>query len=477
MRKDYYQPSLSDIYEECKGFFDNDKPKFLTLLESTVNIADFIPQTFYNAFHRRFGRDRVYPLEGFVSSVILQKLFTIPRDSLLILFLTMSKELREFCGFDKVPDASKFTRFKQSFADQIENLFYLLVDYTEPICREIDPVLSDMLIYDPSGIEAYVTENNPKFTNSLVRRLKTAYKNNPDVDPYSMAYGLMPSCAHASENIKQMYINGHFCYAHKFGVATNGMGIIRHIAFFDDDFKKKHPEIIIEKKSDSPEEDKSIGDSTSLQPVLTDFFNVHPNFHYGTFLADASFDKGDHYTFLKDTCKFNKVLIPINERNSSSLPPVGYNEYGYPVCPNDSSLTMKRIGVTRGKGRTPRIKWGCPKVKMTKGKYVCSCEKPCSTAKFGRTAYTFDNYDFRLLPGIVRDSEEWVELYKKRCAVERSINHFKTNMCVADRKTRDPSTTKADLLFAGIAQLFTVIVAHAIKYPKLCRSLKPLFVA
>ena len=38
-------------------------------------------------------------------------------DSLLILILNFSSELRQFCGIDKVPDASKWTRFKQDFCD------------------------------------------------------------------------------------------------------------------------------------------------------------------------------------------------------------------------------------------------------------------------------------------------------------------------------------------------------------------------
>lgn len=79
------------------------------------------------------------------------------------------------------------------------------------------------------------------------------------------------------------------------------------------------------------------------------------------------------------------------------------------------------------------------------------------------------------MPGVVRDSAEWCELYKKRCVVERSINHFKSVMCVADRKSRDPLTSKSDFLFAAIAQLFTVIVASVLKKPALCRSLKPLY--
>ncbi len=58
-------------------------------------------------------------------------------------------------------------------------------------------------------------------------------------------------------------------HAHKLGVMTNGNGIIRDIAFFDDDFKNAHPDIVT-KKSDNPDLDKEISDSHSLKPVLPD---------------------------------------------------------------------------------------------------------------------------------------------------------------------------------------------------------------
>ena len=100
-----------------------------------------------------------------------------------------------------------------------------------------------------------------------------------------MAYGLMPSQAVSSPDAKQMYINGHFCYADKLGIITNGLGIIRHISFFDEPFKQQHPDLIVGKKSDSPDEDKSIADSSALKPVLQDFFSLHPNFHPDTFFG------------------------------------------------------------------------------------------------------------------------------------------------------------------------------------------------
>lgn len=51
----------------------------------------------------------------------------------------------------------------------------------------------------------------------------------------------MPTHASANDEIKQQYPNGHFCYAYKAGVLTNGLGVIRAIEFYDKDFFRKHP--------------------------------------------------------------------------------------------------------------------------------------------------------------------------------------------------------------------------------------------
>ena len=54
---------------------------------------------------------------------------------------------------------------------------------------------------------------------------------------------------------------------------TIGNGIIRDIAFFDDDFKNTHPDIVT-KKSDNPDLDKEISYSHSIKPVLSDFLKT-----------------------------------------------------------------------------------------------------------------------------------------------------------------------------------------------------------
>lgn len=474
MTTKYRQISLKDTFSDCQDMFMDDVPSFFQLLDEHFDIAEFIPSVFTNAFYQQLGRKRIYPLTGFLSALILQKIFSIPSDSLLLIFLNLCRELRGFCGFSKVPDAPLFTRFKQNFEPYIELMFKQMVDYTESICQLIDSSLANMLTFDTSGIELFVSENNPKTLNALIKKLKAFYKDKPDVDPYKMAYGLMPSQAASCSDAKQMYINGHFCYADKFAILTNGLGIVRDIVFLDVDFKSSHPELPVEKKSDSPDEDKTISDSAALKPVLSDFFDSHPGFHPDTFLGDAAFDSADTYSFLRNDFGFQKMLIPYNPRNESTLKEVGVNEYGYPTCPNDPSLAMKCCGVTKEKGRSDRTKWCCPKMHMVNGKWVCDCEKPCSTAKKGRTTYTYENMDLRMFPGIQRDSPEWNSSYKTRTSVERAINHFKINMCIAGKRSRNHVTTKADVFLAGIASQLTVIVAHRMNCPDYIRSLKPL---
>lgn len=150
----YKQLSLADIYSECQDIYENDKPKFLLLLEEHIRIEEIIPASFYIHYHTWRGRPREYPLIAMLWALIIQKIFTIPTDTLLLVFLHYSKELREFCGFDKVPDASKITRFKQEFLEDLQSVFDHLVDVTEPICQAIDAAKADMTIFDSSGIEA-----------------------------------------------------------------------------------------------------------------------------------------------------------------------------------------------------------------------------------------------------------------------------------------------------------------------------------
>ncbi len=490
----YNQLSLADIFSDCQQIYESDKPQFLSLLQKHIDLDDIVPASFQKHFYASTGRSRKYPLNAFLWALIIQRIFSIPTDSLLLVFLHYSKHLREFCGFDKVPDASKITRFKQDFLDDLQLIFDKLVDLTEPVCQAIDSAKADMTIFDSSGIEAWVTENNPKYANRIIKQLKAyakAHNFDDNYDPYKAAYASMPSHTASNPEIKQLFIDGHFCYAYKIGIVTNGLGIIRHLVFYNKVFFKKHPEIVIEKKSASPDEDKSVHDARLLIPTLQDYFRAHPLINPKSFLGDASFDSVKLYkdllsgdTFGTDSSgngiHFSKAFIPLNSRAKLESKNYTLNKDGIPCCPHDASLPMKPEGTSKLRSGVIRYKFSCPKVKWVKnpetGKYQrqCQCKDPCSDSSCGRMVYLYPEKNLRTYPGTLRGTPEWDSTYKIRTSVERSINHVKDSFGLAGRKTQNEKTLHADLILSGITQLITVLLADKMHQYQYIRSVKPL---
>lgn len=470
MRNKNVQISLFDIYTDVLTTMEEDKSEFLSLLDEHIDFDTIIPCQFYEAYHSYMGRKRVFPLECFIRALFVQRLLGMEHISQLRTLLTFSKELRDFCGFGRqIPDAPQFTRFKQQFTSHIEMMFQRLVEITAPICRELDEKKSAYLIFDTTGIEPEVKENNPKFFNTMLEMAKKYAKGNSGYNPYRAVYSLLPSEAKKAPMAKQQHINGHYCYSYKAGILTDGLGIVRYIAFFDDDFRKAHPEVVSQ-KTDDPEKDKEIGDSTSLKPVLSDFFRIHPNLQFSTFLGDAAFDSYDIYSMLKNEFGFQRACIPLNPRNSKSSS-AEFNWYGNPICP----ITKEQftcVGKSGGKHRSLRYKWVCPKSKQKGTTRVCTCEHPCTDSSYGKCVYTYPEKNFRDCPGIPRNTEHWDNLYKHRVLIERTINIFKDSFGLAHLKTRDTETIKADLFLAGCTQMLGVILAKAIHQDHLYKSVR-----
>ncbi|ABY92607.1 MULTISPECIES: transposase [Thermoanaerobacteraceae] len=448
------QLSLSDIYDDVQSFFEEDKPKFIKLFDSFVDLSELIPSSFYAHYYSHFGRHRDFSLESMLTALIIQKILSIPTVQLLAHVLKLSKELRELCGFKRVPHPSQFSRFKSIFLKDLENFFNNLVNLTEPICQAINPSLSNILIADTTGFEPYVRENNPKFFDSLYRNIKKFSKSNPDFDAHSYACSKMPKFAHSNPDAKFSYINGHYCYSIKATILTNGLGIIQHISFYDDDSLNVNT-------AKSAAESKDLYDSKTLIPSLKEFFNLHPNFSYRYFLGDAGFDSFDNYKYL-----FSKLgiipIIPINPRNSKNLPQPTFNSDGIPTCPRDPSLKMSYDGIVREKGRATRIKWLCPmskKVRLNgKTTYILQCDNPCTSSKCGRIFYTTLDIDFRKNTFVPRNSKKWSKLYEKRPIIEKSISLLKSSIAVDSFKLINTRSIKADVFLGAITQHIGLII-------------------
>ena len=473
MRSKSVQMSLFDIYNGVSQSMEEHKPELIQLLEEHIDFDSFIPASFRFAFYRRYGRKHIYHLESFIRALTLQKLLGIPTDKLLITILKTSSELRDFCDFDKVPDASQLTRFRENYCDQLKIMFEHLVDVTEPICREIDAKKADYLIYDTTGIELPVSENNPKFMTAKLQEAKKIAKGNPNYDPYRGVYSLLPDMSRSNPDAKQQHINGHFCYAMKLGILTNGLGIPRHIEFFDDDFKRNYPDTVA-KKSDSPDVDKEIGDSTSLKPVLSEFFAAHSQLSFNTFIGDSAFDSYQIYSMLmKDFC-FDRACIPLNSRNSKGSN-AAFDKNGTPICPVDG-IPFTFLGKSGGKNRSPRFKWVCPCSAQKGNKRICSCEHPCTDSPYGRCVYTYPDKNLRFYPGIPRGTHHWDNLYRHRVTIERTINLLKDTFVLDSRCSHRSVSAKADTYLAALTQLLGVILADSLHKPQLFKSVRKLIV-
>ncbi len=457
------QLNLCDISTDFDKFYNQNQSNLLSLLNQFISMSDFIPFSFYQKYYSHFGRKRDFSLESMLFAFILKNILSIPSIDLLISLLHISSEMRKFCGFLKIPDKSQFSRFKLSFLDNLNDLFNNLVDVTEEISKEINPFLASILITDTTGFEAYVTENNPKFYQSQLKKAKTYAKlfakNNPDstFDVEKYAQGQMPKAASSNPDAKLAYLNGHFGYFQKCIISTNALGVVRNVNFYDADNNLE--------KDLRPQDIKDNYDAKSLIPSLETYFQLHPNFSYKYFLGDAGFDADDNYAYLHE--KNIMPIISLNPRNSPNLPQPGFNEVGVPLCPYDSSLPMIYDGITREKGRVDRIKYICPKAKKinVKGKlsYILNCENPCTNSKCGRIKQITIHHNYRFNCSITRDSLKWQKLYKLRTICERSICQIKNFIQLKSSRVRNTISLKSDILLACISQLIAFILIFKTK--------------
>lgn len=478
---DFKQLDFSHQLSELNTVSYQQPIKFLKLLEENFDINTFIPESFFKKYYSELGCERSYSLSSVLSALIIMHLFKIPTTSLLCIFLALSTDIRKFCQLDnKVPDETFFSRFKTTFEKQIADLFNTMALEIIEICDKIDEDLPKnspdkghnfKLIYDTSGLKPKVKENNPKTLVSEINKQKAFAKviDNKDFNPYAAAYKNMPKFAHSNPSIRLDFVNGHFGYFYKFGIITNGWGIPLHIHFFDEAFYST-----VKSEFDSPEQQKYEFDNASLKPVLKPFLEALPDNKFKCFLGDSEFDSYDNFGFLK-SCGFEKVFIPINPRNTKKSDPtsVAVDCEGTPICPLDKTK-FSPDGSCKGKNRSFRLKYVCPKSVRIKSNWKSQCETPCRETKSTVTIYKYPDKDFRLYPGIQRCSDEWYKTYRLRTTIERELASMKKNPSIESPRTTNTTTMRSDLYLCAITKQITVILAYALNQPQYLRSINKL---
>ena len=75
-------------------------------------------------------------------------------------------------------------------------------------------------------------------------------------------------------------------------------------------------------------------------------------------------------------------------------------------------------------------------------------------------------------PGIIKDTDEWLEGYKLRAVVEKNIEYIKDPLNCGNLKTQNRKTIKSDAYLASITQLIALTVAYNMHKHDYIRSLR-----
>ena len=132
-------------------------------------------------------------------------------------------------------------------------------------------------------------------------------------------------------------------------------------------------------------------------------------------LLDSAHDAMPYY----DYCKANNITPFIDLNWKCGRPPVykddiSINSDGIPLCPK--GFPMKQAAVEPRKGR---IKYRCPKITAKGGTTHCTCDEPCSDAKYGRNVHLVLKDNPRLFNNPPRNSKAWKLEYNARTSAER----------------------------------------------------------
>lgn len=154
-----------------------------------------------------------------------------------------------------------------------------------------------------------------------------------------------------------------------------------------------------------------------------------PDFHVTKLLLDSAYDAMPCYEY----CRRANItpFIDLNGKGGNKLPyknnfTIGND--GVPVC--REGHRMNHDGSEPAKHR---MKFRRPLVSR---KYGCSCERPCSESKYGRTVHVAMKDNPRLFNNPPRDSDEWKLEYHARTSAERSNKCEKLDFRLEDGRHR-----------------------------------------
>jgi len=159
-----------------------------------------------------------------------------------------------------------------------------------------------------------------------------------------------------------------------------------------------------------------------------------PEINVTKLLLDSAHDSMAMY----DYCAANEITPFIDLNDKCGRRPTYKNDFtigadGVPIC--SQGYPMRRDGTEHAKGRT---KFKCPKIRFSGEEHTptCTCEHPCSNAKYGRTVHLVLKDNPRLFNNPPRSSKEWKLEYSRRTSAERCNKREKIDYRLEDGRYR-----------------------------------------
>lgn len=154
-----------------------------------------------------------------------------------------------------------------------------------------------------------------------------------------------------------------------------------------------------------------------------------PDFNVTKLLLDSAHDAMPYYEY----CRRAHITPFIDQNEKRGIKLTYKNDFtigkdGVPVCREG-----RRMNHDGSEPSKHRIKYRCP---LASRKYGCSCERPCSGSKYGRTVHVAMKDNPRLFNLPPRDSDAWKLEFNARTSAERSSKREKLDFKLEDGRHR-----------------------------------------
>ena len=149
-------------------------------------------------------------------------------------------------------------------------------------------------------------------------------------------------------------------------------------------------------------------------------------------ILDSAHDAMPYYEY----CKANGITPFIDLNWKCGRPPIYKDDItidsdGIPLCPKGHKMKLAAVEPKKG-----RVKYRCSKITCKGGSPHCTCEKPCSDAKYGRNVHLVLEDNPRLINNPPRGSEKWKMEFNARTSAERCNKREKIDFKLEDGRYR-----------------------------------------